>query len=105
MMQDNDMEIEFLLKQPESKTLEFKSNLSGLQSILKTIVAFANTSGGTLIIGRSPEGMVAGVDDIFKEEEKLANAIADNIRPFILPEIEISTFEGKNLLIIKVAHW
>src|SRR5947208_1682013 len=99
------MEIEKLLLQPESKTLEFKSDLSSLQPILKTIVAFANTSGGILIIGRSPEGILLGINEIFKAEEKIANAIAENIRPSILPEIEIATIEKKNLLIIKVAHW
>ena len=47
------MEIEKLIREPGSKTLEFKTNLPSLEPILKTIVAFANTSGGTLIIGRS----------------------------------------------------
>ncbi|WP_181679122.1 helix-turn-helix domain-containing protein [Candidatus Protochlamydia amoebophila] len=36
------MDIEILIKQPESKILEFKSDLSSLTSILKTIVVFAN---------------------------------------------------------------
>ena len=47
------MEVEKLLEQSESKTLEFKSNLSSLDPVLKTIVAFANTAGGILIIGLS----------------------------------------------------
>ena len=29
----------------------------------------------------------------------------DNILPSILPEIEIVTLQGKDLLIVKVAHW
>lgn len=99
------MEIEKLLEQAESKTLEFKNDLSSLGPILKTIVAFANTAGGTLIVGRSPKGELVGVEDIFKAEEKLANAIADSIHPPIFPEIEISTLGGKNLLVVRVAHW
>jgi ATP-dependent DNA helicase RecG len=99
------MEIEQLLEQPESKTLEFKKDLSSINPILKTIVAFANTAGGLIIIGRSPEGDISGIDDIFKAEEKLANAIADSIRPVILPEIEIVTIRGKNLIVLKVSHW
>lgn len=99
------MDMEELLKKPESKTLEFKRDLSSLQPILKTIVAFANTAGGTLIVGLTSEGNLVGIEDIFREEEKLANAISENIRPSLLPEIEIMTSQGKNLLVVKVAHW
>jgi ATP-dependent DNA helicase RecG len=35
----------------ESKTLELKSDLPQYDQIAKTIVAFANTSGGKLLIG------------------------------------------------------
>jgi ATP-dependent DNA helicase RecG len=100
-----EMEIEKLIEQAESKTLEFKSDLSSLNPILKTIVAFANTAGGTLIVGCSQKREILGIEDIFKAEEKLANAIADSIHPPILPEIEISTLNGKNLLVVRVAHW
>ena len=40
-----------LLKQPEGKTLEFKRDLSSSDGVLRSIVAFANTAGGTLLIG------------------------------------------------------
>jgi ATP-dependent DNA helicase RecG len=99
------MDIHSLLSAPESKTLEFKENISSLLPILKTIVAFANTAGGILIIGRSSEGKIVGVHDVFKAEEALASSISDNIVPCILPEIEVVTFEGKNLLVVQVPYW
>ena len=99
------MEIAKLVLEAESKTLEFKQDLSSLPSVLKTIVAFANTAGGTLIIGRSSDGKLCGVQDPFAAEERLASAIADNIRPSIFPEIEIATIDGKDLVIVQVAHW
>jgi predicted HTH transcriptional regulator len=40
-----------LLKQPEGKTLEFKRDLSSPAGVLRTLVAFANTAGGTLLLG------------------------------------------------------
>jgi len=99
------MDIEKLLIQPESKTLEFKKDLTSLDPILKTIVAFANTAGGILIIGRAPDGQLTGLKDVLKAEETLANSIADSIRPSILPEIEIITVDKKDLLVVQVSHW
>lgn len=98
-------EIEKLLTQPESKTLEFKKDLSSLEPIMKTIVAFANTAGGTLIVGRGSDGTLLRLSDVFKAEEAIANSIAESILPSILPEIEIATVRGKDLLIVRVAHW
>ena len=40
-----------LLKRPEGKTLEFKRDLSSPDGALKTIVAFANTAGDSLLVG------------------------------------------------------
>ncbi|MCG7853136.1 MAG: putative DNA binding domain-containing protein, partial [Methanosarcinaceae archaeon] len=99
------MNLQELLTRPEGKTLEFKRDLSSLKPILKTLVAFANTAGGTLVVGRENDGTVVGVANVLLEEERLANAVADGIRPGMTPEIDISSHEGKTLLIIRVPRW
>ena len=99
------MEISQLLVLPEGKTLEFKRNLSSPKPVLRTLVAFANTAGGTLIIGRADDGSVVGVDDVLVEEERLASLIADSIAPAMMPEIEAITVDDKTLLLVRVAHW
>jgi predicted HTH transcriptional regulator len=45
------MELVELLRRPEGKTLEFKRDLSSPDGVVRTIIAFANTAGGTLLIG------------------------------------------------------
>jgi len=41
------MKIQKILKQPENKSLEFKKEIpKNRQNLLKTVVAFANGSGG-----------------------------------------------------------
>lgn len=50
-----------LLLQPEGKTLEFKHDLSSPQNLLKTLVAFANSAGGRLVIGVDDARRVVGV--------------------------------------------
>jgi len=65
------MDIRNILTHPEGKTLEFKRNLSSPKTLLKTLAAFANTAGGTLIIGRADDGSTVGLDDIHADEERL----------------------------------
>ena len=103
--------LEGLLQQPEGKTLEFKRDLSSPKPILKTLVAFANTAGGRLIIGITDDHQLIGVDDPLTEEERLCNLIADAISPRLVPNVEMVTIEDKTLLVIEVylsnsrPHW
>ncbi len=106
------MNIRDLLKKDEGKTLEFKRDLSSPQQIIKTLVAFANTAGGLLIIGvddktRQPVGVEKPLD----EEERLCNLIADSISPRLVPNVEMTTIDGKTLLLVETflsglrPHW
>jgi ATP-dependent DNA helicase RecG len=79
-----------LLKRPEGKTLEFKRDLSSPDGALRTLVAFANTSGGTLLIGvEDGTRHVRGVREPLDLEERLASLMSDSIVPRLMPELEI----------------
>lgn len=101
----NAMNLTELLTQPEGKTLEFKRDLSSLRPILKSLVAFANTAGGTLLVGRADDGSLVGVPNVLAAEERLANAIADGIAPAMTPEIAIVSHAGAAFLLVRVPHW
>jgi predicted HTH transcriptional regulator len=97
------MSIIELLKKPEGKTLEFKRDLSSSLGIVRTLIAFANTAGGTLIIGvEDKTHYIIGVSDPLSQEEKITNFISDLIEPLILPEIEILPYKQTQILIIRV---
>jgi ATP-dependent DNA helicase RecG len=97
------MDLLDLLKRPEGKTLEFKRDLSSPDGALKTIVAFANTAGGTLLIGVEDRGRnVRGVADPLDEEERIANLISDRISPRFVPEIEILPWRQTHVLALQV---
>lgn len=99
------MMLEELLSLPENKTLEFKENTNSLSGIIKTIVAFANTAGGTLVIGvEDKTKKVVGVSNILMEEERLTSAIADSITPLLIPNIEIQTFRKFEVIIMNIPH-
>ncbi len=99
------MNVSELITSTEGKTLEFKRDLSSLSPILKTLVAFANTAGGTLVIGVQDDGAVVGIADALREEERLASSIADSIRPAMTPDIDLVSHDGKTLLLVRVPHW
>lgn len=97
------MDLIDLLKRPEGKTLEFKRDLSSPDGALKTIVAFSNTAGGTLLIGvEDGSRRVRGVPDALDLEERLANLVSDRISPRIVPEIEILSWRRTQVLALQV---
>jgi hypothetical protein len=95
-----------IIREGESQTIEFKESLSLdvkkqtkesyiEQSSLKTIVAFLNTKGGTLLIGVSDDGQICGVDGEIEKFHKntdkfllhfknlLKSKIGEEFYPFI----------------------
>ena len=97
------MRLAELLTRHEGKNLEFKRDLSSPDSVLRAIIAFANTSGGTVLLGvEDGTRHVRGVKDVLLEEERLANLISDNILPRLLPDIEILAWRRTNVLAVQV---
>ena len=98
------MNLKKLITQGENKRVEFKEQLPKNESIVKTIIAFSNTSGGKLIVGVNDNREIVGIDDknIFELQDKIASLIFDSCYPNILPEIYTLNVEGKLLLVIEV---
>lgn len=97
------MDMIALLQRTESKTLEFKQDLSSHEGIVKTLISFANTSGGVLVIGvEDKTRKVKGVDKPLDMEERLASIINDCISPRLVPNIEVSPWRKTYLITIEV---
>ncbi len=97
------MNIIELLKQSESKTVEFKRDLSSSTNIIRTVIAFANTAGGSLVIGvEDNTHYIVGLSEPHEREEQLANLISDNIQPNLVPDIDIIPWKESYLLIVRV---
>ena len=66
----NFREIKAMVKAGENDFLEFKRKVRFPEKIVKEIVAFANTSGGTLLLGvEDKSGNVRGIDEPLDLEE------------------------------------
>jgi len=114
------LDIYDLIAGGESDKLEFKStvrtNLATGEvdkrmekAVLKTIVAFLNTDGGTLLIGVSDDGEICGADlDSFESLDKMnlhmTNMIASAIGNGFIPYINFKSIEfedGKYVIRVK----
>lgn len=97
--------IEEILKREEGKTLEFKENATSLDGIVKTVAAFANTAGGTIVVGiEDTTKKVVGLENPLQDETRIVDKIAQSISPFIMPNIEIRTYRRKTVIVINVFY-
>jgi predicted HTH transcriptional regulator len=71
--------------------------------VLKTFVAFANTAGGTLLVGvENGAKRIRGIQDVLGAEEKIANIISDGIRPRLIPDIEIIPWRSLQVIAVQI---
>ena len=86
----------------ENKLTEFKREY--VDDIKNTVVAFANTDGGTLYIGVNDDGTVCGVQDIDGTMLRVTNALRDAVRPDITMFVECRNeiMDGKPIIAVTV---
>ena len=86
----------------ESVTVEFKREET--QDINKTVVAFANTDGGTIYVGVADDGSIPGVTDIDATLLRIGNSIRDSIKPDVTLFVDCrqETIDGKTIIKVDV---
>jgi hypothetical protein len=90
-----------LLMSGEGPTVEFKESLTDKEKVLRTIAAFANTSGGTLVLGVDDHGLpVRSIES--SERDRLTQMIGSDIEPPIEPVFEAVHYEGRDLILIHI---
>lgn len=106
MKERSDGMSENVLFSGESQNIEYKSTLPDKsEKYMETIVAFANTQGGKLIVGVDDQTLeIVGVKNIelFQVMDGIANAVSDSCIPQIIPDIEPLTVDGKTVIIVSV---
>lgn len=115
-------EILALIRSGESRTLEFKQTLcldvrKGTKEayiekmVLKTIVAFLNSQGGTLLVGVADDGNITGLrfemDAFFKASrdeflKHFKNILKRSIGETFYPLIEYDTVDVNGVLVLRV---
>ncbi|MCR9130974.1 MAG: ATP-binding protein [bacterium] len=90
-----------LIATGESSFLEFKHKVASPEKIAREIAAFANTTGGTILIGVSDNGELVGTESYMEEEFWL-----DEAAKLCVPEIDIHmellNIGNKDIIIVNV---
>lgn len=86
----------------ENNNLEFKRELT--DSIVKEIIAFCNTTGGTIILGYDDNGKIVGLENAKVDLDRLSSKINDSIEPSVnfLVSNRIEIEEDKEIIVIEV---
>lgn len=86
-----------LISEGEHQMLDFKFEISDCKKIARSLVSFANTDGGRLLIGVKDNGVISGIKS---EEEK--HMIETAARMYCKPEVKYTAKEwninGKTVL-------
>ncbi len=96
-------QIKQLIEQGENSAVEFKSSEVRPERLAREIVAFANSSGGTILIGVEDSGKITGVDQ-HQTETWVANIVRNNVIPAIAPQITEWELSQKKVLAIEVSR-
>lgn len=93
--------IQNLIKQGEGQNLDFKFEISDAKKIARTLSAFANSAGGTLLIGVKDNGNISGIRT--DEEAYMIEAAAElYCRPKVDYQIIPHNINDKNILEVKI---
>ena len=96
------LEIQERILKGENLHTEFKEGLPDNETLAKSIVCFANTDGGQLIIGISNSGDIVGVEDLDEAVRKIDDVAFNRCEPPISILPETVDVDGKIILIINI---
>ena len=86
----------------ESGSVELKEKV--MPDLVKEVVAFANTQGGTIYVGVNDIGEPVGVNNINDTILQIKNMIRDSIKPDVTMFTRFDSFEesGKSVVVVSV---
>ncbi len=90
-----------LIAKGENQMLDFKFAINDSRKIARSLVAFANTDGGTLLIGVKDNGIVAGIQS-GEELYMVDTAVLMYCQPEIYITKHLRKHEGKEVLEVTI---
>lgn len=87
----------------ESQTLEFKASFD--KASIESLVAFANTQGGTVLVGVTDAALVQGVTVGKETFNEWLGQIKSATSPSLIPDLVAHPLNGKTVVSIQVAEF
>lgn len=97
------MNLEEIIRSGESEKVEFKESFN--DAVIETLTAFANASGGTVLVGIADNGKVKGISVSPKTMPQWLNEIKTKTDSAIVPAVEIENAGGKSVVCFKVPEY
>ncbi|MEX0769429.1 MAG: ATP-binding protein [Balneolaceae bacterium] len=95
-------DLQNLIQTGEGDFLEFKRTTPSVEKIAREIAAFANTRGGTILVGVDDNKTITGIQGYFEEEYLLMKAASEFCIPAIPITIELVHFMELDVMVIRV---
>lgn len=95
-------DLRHLIERGEGTYLEFKKTIPSLKKISREIAAFANTRGGTLLVGVDDNGHITGINSYFEEEYELYKAVNKFCIPPVPFEVEMVHAGGHDVMLVRI---
>lgn len=94
-------ELQHIVEQGESETVEFKKSTAQLRRAMETLCAMLNGAGGKVLIGVTPEGKILGQQISDKTLRDVAEQIGRFEPPADIRQIRIDLDNGKEVLVLE----
>ncbi|WP_083750236.1 AlbA family DNA-binding domain-containing protein [Rhodohalobacter halophilus] len=98
----NPSDLRNLIQTGEGTYLEFKKTVPTPAKIAREIAAFANTSGGTILIGVQDDKQITGIRSFFEEEFLLQEAAQKLCVPAVELQIELVHLSDADVIVVRV---
>jgi ATP-dependent DNA helicase RecG len=97
------MDISKILKSGESEKVEFKASFG--KAVIMALVAFANSSGGKVVVGVDDNGSPIGIEAGAETQQRYLNDIKTATYPQIIPHITSFEIEGRFILVFEINEY
>ncbi len=88
-------EIKRLVRYGENLHVEFKRKAAHPEKVIKEVVAFANTEGGSLLVGVDDDGNIPGLKYADEEQYVLDKALKELCKPHVQYDLEVIPVDHK----------
>ncbi len=98
----DELELRKRIAKGEDLHTEFKELIESNEDLAKSIVCFANTDGGQIIIGVSKTGEIVGVENIDEVLKRTDDVAFNRCEPPVTVIPETFSIEGKTVIVLNV---